>query len=51
MPGSRQVPEKAGLRRPRTVHLVWPVPLDGGGHGEVEYRPRRDDWLLPSASE
>jgi RimJ/RimL family protein N-acetyltransferase len=44
---SRAVMEKAGLRYARTVHLVWPQPLEGNEHGDVEYRLRRDDWIRP----
>jgi RimJ/RimL family protein N-acetyltransferase len=42
---SRRVMEKAGLRYARTVHLDWPEPLDGSGHGDVEYRLLREEWL------
>ena len=42
--GSRRVPEKAGLRCARTVHLDWPEPLDENEHGDVEYRLPRADW-------
>jgi RimJ/RimL family protein N-acetyltransferase len=41
---SCRVMEKVGLRLVRTFHQPWPFPIDGDGHGDVEYALERADW-------
>ena len=42
--GSRRVMEKVGLRYVRTFAGDFPDPLEGSGHGEVEYALTREEW-------
>lgn len=41
---SRRVMEKAGLRFVRTFHADWPVRIEGGEHGDVEYALTLREW-------
>ena len=41
---SRRVMEKAGLRYVRTFHPHFDDPIEGSGHGEVEYALTRAEW-------
>jgi len=47
---SLRVMEKAGLRLVRTFHAPWPYPIDGDGHGDVEYALERADWERQQAA-
>lgn len=41
---SRHVMEKVGLAYVRTYHELWPEPIPGSEHGEVEYAVTREEW-------
>ena len=49
--GSWWVMEKAGLRRVRLFHQLWPDRIEGEEHGDVEYALTRDEWAADERAE